>query len=106
MGEVHKARDTRLDRTVAIKVLPAADDPHKRERFDREATLQRATFDDSQALVTIRYLVMEYLEGETLATRLARGPQSIAEAVHVAVQIASALQGPACSRTRRRGTGS
>ena len=115
MGEVYGARDTRLGRAVAIKVLPShvANDPQARERFDREAraiaalnhphicvlhdvgeaTLPAA--DDLRTglreLVTIRYLVMELLEGETLAARLTRGPLSTEEAVQYAVQIASAL---------------
>src|SRR3989440_5405852 len=79
MGEVYKARDTRLDRTVAIKVLPPhlAADPQFRERFDREAraisqlnhahicTLHDIGDDDGTA-----YLVMELLDGQTLAQRL------------------------------------
>jgi len=113
MGEVYKARDTRLDRTVAIKVLPshATDDPHARDRFDREARAIAALnhphicalYDVGEATVpigspgtgkptaTIRYLVMEHLQGETLAARLLRGPLSISETLHYAVQMASAL---------------
>src|SRR3954468_20480617 len=83
MGEVYRARDTRLERTVALKVLPAvlAGDSHLRERFDREAraisSLQHphicALYDvgrDDQ----LDFLVLEYLEGETVAQRLAAGP--------------------------------
>ena len=114
MGEVYSARDTRLGRTVAIKVLPAhvANDPQARERFDREAraiaTLnhphicvlhdvgeatvpageQRSGHPD---LVTVRYLVMELLEGETLAARLTRGALPVDEALQYAAEIASAL---------------
>ena len=114
MGEVYRARDTRLGRAVAIKVLPShvADDLQARERFDREAraiaTLNHphicvlhdvgeATVPANQSLSkppephTVRYLVMELLEGETLATQLSRGALPIDEAVHYAVQIASAL---------------
>ena len=81
MGEVYKARDTRLDRTVAIKVLPdaLAADPQFRERFEREARAVSSlthphicTLYDVGHQDGIDYLVMEYLEGETLADRLAR----------------------------------
>src|ERR1700682_74300 len=83
MGEVYKARDTRLDRVVAIKVLPAhfADRPELRERFDREArTIASLNHPHICVLYDvghqdgIDFLVMEYLEGETLAQRLAKGP--------------------------------
>src|ERR1700731_2308414 len=78
MGEVYKARDTRLDRTVAIKVLPAAlaSDPQFRERFDREArAISQLTHPHICTLYDIghqdgtAFLVMEYLEGETLERR-------------------------------------
>ena len=100
MGEVYKARDTRLNRTVAIKVLPAhlAGDQQARERFEREAHAVAAlnhphicTLYDVGYQDGFDFLVMEYLEGETLAARVARGPLPIAEAVRYAVQIASAL---------------
>ena len=80
MGEVYKARDTRLDRTVAVKVLPAdlAADPDRRARFEREARAIAAlshphicTIHDVGRHEDIDYLVMEYLDGETLADRLA-----------------------------------
>ena len=83
MGEVYKARDTRLDRIAAIKVLPAhlADKPELRERFEREArTIASLNHSHICTLYDIGrqdgtdFLVMEYLEGETLATRLLKGP--------------------------------
>jgi eukaryotic-like serine/threonine-protein kinase len=96
-GEVYKARDTRLDRTVAIKILPSAD-PELRARFAREAraiaSLQHphiCTLFDVGNHDGTDYLVMEYLEGETLAARIARGALSREEALNVAVEIAEAL---------------
>src|SRR5262247_256996 len=83
MGEVYKAKDTRLERTVAIKVLPAARaaSPEVRQRFEREAkTISQLSHPHICALYDvgregeIEYLVIEYLEGETLAHRLERGP--------------------------------
>ena len=104
MGEVYKALDTRLDRTVAIKVLPAqfAADSQFRERFDREARIISqldhphicALYDVGEATVSasaVRFLVMQYLEGETLADRIAKGPLPLKEALTVAAQIADAL---------------
>src|SRR5262245_395984 len=82
MGEVYKARDTRLDRFIAIKILPPslAGDPHFRERFDREARAISSlnhphicTLFDVGRQDGHDFLVLEYLEGETLAARLARG---------------------------------
>src|SRR6059036_1200124 len=81
MGEVYKARDTRLDRTVAIKILPdaLAGDPEFRDRFDREArTISQLTHPHICTLYDVGhqdgtdFLVMEYLEGDTLADRLAK----------------------------------
>ena len=106
MGEVYRASDTRLDRTVAIKVLsPAlATNPQFRERFSREARSISAlnhpnicaVYDVGEAAVgapetTAQFLVMEYLQGETLAARLARGPVPIGEAIEIAMEIASAV---------------
>src|SRR5262245_31766119 len=100
MGEVYKASDTRLDRTVAIKILSAtlAADPHFRERFDREArTISRLDHPHICALHDVgehagtAYLVMQYLEGETLARRLERGAIPCPEALAIAIQIADAL---------------
>ena len=100
MGEVYRARDTRLDRTVAIKILTqgVADTPEVRQRFEREA---RAVSSLSHPHICvlydvgnqdgIEYLVMEFLEGETLAARIAKGPLSTAELLRYASQIADAL---------------
>ena len=112
MGEVYKARDTRLERGVAIKILPAhlAADPQFRERFDREAKaiaqlthphictlydVGEATFPSHQPPAashdTIHFLVMEYLEGDTLADRLKRGALLLDQALRYAVEMADAL---------------
>ncbi len=100
MGEVYRARDTRLDRTVAIKVLThdAAADQSFRERFEREAKAIAAfnhphicTLHDVGEDAGTSFLVMEHLEGETLAARIARGPLTPAEALPIAGQIAAAL---------------
>lgn len=99
-GEVYRARDTRLGRTVAVKVLPpdVAGRPEARQRFEREA---RAISSLNHAHICALYdvgqhegvdfLVMEYLEGETLAKRLERGPFSIDQVLHYGAQIARAL---------------
>ena len=100
MGQVYKARDTRLDRTVAVKILPPyfAHDPQLRQRFDREARTVAAlnhphicVLHDIGEQDGIAYLVMEYLEGETLASRLARGPLPPDEVVRYGTEIADAL---------------
>jgi eukaryotic-like serine/threonine-protein kinase len=97
MGQVYGARDTRLDREVAVKVLfePLASDPASRERFEREARSAAAL--NHPHICTIfdvgpNYLVMERLEGETLAQVLTRGPLPLAQAIDYGVQIADALQ--------------
>jgi Tol biopolymer transport system component/predicted Ser/Thr protein kinase len=101
MGEVYKARDTRLDRTVAIKVLPKAlgADPHFTSRFDREArVISQLTHPHICTLYDVgeqegtAYLVMEYLEGQTLADRLTKGPLTLDHALRTAAEIASALE--------------
>src|SRR5262245_16227197 len=100
MGEVYKARDTRLDRTVAVKVLPdtLAGDPEFRERFDREARVisqlahpHICTLFDVGRQAEIGFLVLEYLEGETLATRLARGALKVDDTLRIAIEILEAL---------------
>jgi Tol biopolymer transport system component len=100
MGEVYKAIDTRLDRQVAIKVLPlhVATDPDAKARFDREAKAISSlshphicTLYDVGQQDGVDFIVMEYLEGQTLAERLERGPLPLAQALHVGVQIADAL---------------
>ncbi len=100
MGEVYKARDTRLDRTVAIKVLPdmLAGDPQFRERFDREArAISQLDHPHICALYDVgdqdgtAFLVMQFLDGETLADRLTKGALPIEQALRMAIEIASAL---------------
>src|SRR3984893_11545043 len=100
MGEVYKALDTRLDRTVAIKILPAAlaADPQFRDRFDGEArTISQldhphicALYDGGEQHGT-SVLVMQYLEGETLEARLKKGALPPDQALQYAIQIADAL---------------
>ena len=101
MGEVYEARDSRLNRTVAIKVLPArlADDPHFRERFDREArTICQLDHPHICTLYDVgdqdgtSYLVMQYVEGGTLADRVTKGAVPIDQALQYAAEIADALE--------------
>ena len=100
MGEVYQARDTRLDRTVAIKVLPEAlgADRMFRDRFDREARAISSlnhpnicTLFDVGDHDSTSFLVMECLDGGTLAQRLQEGPLPVADAIQVGLQIAAAL---------------
>ena len=97
MGEVYRARDSRLERDVAIKVLPSAD-PDLKARFAREARIVAGlkhphicTLHDVGEEHGTAYLVMEYLDGETLAGRLARGPMDLQEVMRRGVEIAQAL---------------
>jgi serine/threonine protein kinase len=100
MGEVYRARDTRLDRTVALKVIPShlSSDPVRRQRFEREAraisALQHpnicALYDVGHQEGT-DYLVMEHLEGETLASRLAKGPLPLEHILRYGIEVADAL---------------
>src|SRR5437899_1539540 len=100
MGEVYRARDTRLERTVAVKVLPQSltARPDVLQRFEREAravsTLNHpniCTLHDVGTHNGTPYLVMEYVEGETLAERLARGPLPLDDFFRAAVQIGEGL---------------
>src|SRR5216684_2114752 len=101
MGEVYRARDTRLDRTVAIKILPSylSERPESKQRFEREAraisSLQHpniCTLYDIGSQDGTDYLVMEYLEGETLADRLAKGPLPAEQVLSYGVEIAEGLE--------------
>lgn len=101
MGEVYRARDTRLNRDVAIKVLPAAftDDRERLARFEREAQLLAqlhhpniATVFGLEEAIGVRALVMELVDGDDLSARIARGPIPLDEALPIAKQIAEALE--------------
>ena len=101
MGEVYRARDTRLDRTVAIKVLPAhlSSDPELKQRLEREAkaisALQHAhicTLYDIGTQNGTGFLVMEYLEGQTLAKRLQKGPLPVDQVLKIGTETAQALE--------------
>ena len=101
MGEVYRAQDTKLDRDVALKVLPQAftDDPDRLARFEREAKVLASLnhpnigaihgLEESEG---VRALVLELVEGPTLAERIAQGPLPIDEALPIAKQIAEALE--------------
>src|SRR5712692_7322904 len=100
MGEVYKARDTRLERTVAVKVLPQhmSASSEVRQRFEREAkTISQLSHPHICALYDVgregetEYLVMEYLEGETLADRLLKGPLAFDQVLRYGIEIADAL---------------
>jgi len=100
MGQVYRAQDTRLHRTVALKVLSQAfaHDPQFRARFDREAQAIAAlahpnicTLYDIGHHDDVDFLVLEYLEGETIAARLERGPLPFEQALTCAIEIAGAL---------------
>src|SRR5918994_1064092 len=101
MGEVYLAHDTKLNRRVAIKILPEAHsgDPERISRFHREAQAVAALNHPAIAGIYdlaeadgIRYLVLELIEGETLADRIRRGPVPVEEALKIAKQILEALE--------------
>jgi serine/threonine protein kinase len=100
MGEVYRAQDTRLDRSVAIKILPAqlAGDPQLRDRFEREARAISSlnhphicVLHDIGREGDVDFLVLELLEGQTLAERLERGPLAVPDALQYSIQICGAL---------------
>jgi eukaryotic-like serine/threonine-protein kinase len=99
MGEVYRARDTRLDRSVAVKILPAhlSSNPEAKQRFEREARAISSlnhphicTLYDVGHQDGTDYLVMEFLEGETLADRLRKGPLSLQQVLNTASRSARA----------------
>src|SRR6204780_4296042 len=101
MGEVYRAKDTRLDRTVAVKILPShlSDNPEAKQRFDREARAISSlnhpnicTLHDVGHQDGIDFLVMEFLEGETLADRLAKGPLATELVLKYGVEICEGLE--------------
>ena len=100
MGEVYRAKDTRLDRTVAVKVLPEhlSSSAESRQRFEREAkTISQLSHPHICALYDVgnqdgvEFLVMEYLEGETLSDRLLKGPLAFDQVLRFGVEMADAL---------------
>jgi eukaryotic-like serine/threonine-protein kinase len=100
MGEVYRAKDTRLDRTVAVKVLPAhlSSSTESRQRFEREAkTISQLSHPHICALYDVgnqdgvEFLVMEYLEGETLSDRLLKGPLPFEQVLRFGIEMADAL---------------
>jgi len=100
MGEVYRARDTRLDRTVAIKILPHkySSDPVLRQRFEREAkaisSLQHpniCTLHDVGRHENTEYIVMEFLEGQTLSAALSQGPLPAEKTIQYTIEVADAL---------------
>src|SRR3954469_6753319 len=107
MGEVYLATDTRLQRKVAVKILPGSfdADPGRRQRFEREAQVIASlshphicalhdvgSARPAGAAQALEYLVMEFLEGETLAARLSRGPLPLDDIVRYGSDIAAALE--------------
>src|SRR5256884_1010651 len=100
MGEVYRARDTRLERTVAIKILPAhlSSDPLRKQRFEREAKTISSlnhphvcTLHDVGSQDGVEYLVMECVEGETLARRLEKGALPLEQGLKCGAEIADGL---------------
>ena len=100
MGEVYLARDTRLDRDVALKILPeaVADDPDRMRRFEQEARSASAlnhpnivTIYDVERSGSMSFIATEFIEGSTLRERMRAGPMPLAQALDVAIQVAGAL---------------
>src|SRR5581483_7341475 len=100
MGEVYRARDLRLDRTVAIKILPShlSENADAKQRFDREArTISSLNHPNICTLFDVGhqdgtdFLVMEYLEGETLADRLRKGPLPLPQLYKIGMEICDGL---------------
>src|SRR6202161_4601369 len=101
MGEVYRARDTRLDRTVAVKILPShmSENPEAKQRVDREpraiSSLNHpniCTLYDVGHQAGVDYLVMEFLEGETLADRLPKGPLTAEQLLKYGIEICQGLE--------------
>jgi len=101
MGEVYRAKDTRLDRTVAVKILPEhlAQNTEAKQRFEREArSISSLNHPNICALYDVgkqddtSYLVMEFVQGETLETRLLKGPVPLKQALEYGIQICDALE--------------
>src|ERR1700691_3818779 len=101
MGEVYRAKDTRLDRTVAVKILPShlSDNPEAKQRFDREARAISSlnhpnicTLHDVGHQDGIDFLVMEFLDGETLADRLRKGPLPTEQVLKIGIEICEGLE--------------
>src|ERR1017187_8187855 len=101
MGEVYRARDTRLDRTVAVKILPShlSENSEAKQRFEREARTISSlnhpnicTLHDIGSESGTAYLVMEYVQGETLESRLQKGPLPLKQALECGIQICDALE--------------
>jgi serine/threonine protein kinase/Flp pilus assembly protein TadD len=102
MGEVYRAKDTRLDRTVAVKILPShlSDNVEAKQRFEREARMISSInhphichLYDIGSTEGVSFLVMEYLEGETLAGRITRGQLELDQVLKLALEIVDALDG-------------
>src|SRR5262245_17523962 len=101
MGEVYRARDTRLNRVVALKILPDvfANDPERLARFQREAQILAALNHPHIAGIhgleesgDVRFLVLEFVDGGTLADRISSGPLAIGDAISIAREILDALE--------------
>src|SRR5713226_7692742 len=103
MGEVYRAKDTRLDRSVAVKILPShlSDNPEAKQRFEREARAISSlnhpnicTLHDVGHQDGVDFLVMEVLEGETLSDRLMKGPLPLQQVLKYGIEICEGLRTP------------